>query len=454
MARECQALAPTFHPSMRRKCADGLSSSLTRATADVCSTSMLGSISMDNALIRVSNSECVALRPTTETLSICQAGSQFDHGCAERKTAERASRFPVVQMYPPRVGAYSVSFVPVLAQLGPERFDVNYSRLQFCGFVPAAVLSLIGCSAGDEDLAEAQQEPKQAIEGLTIDPAEPYHLRGSFSQDAVTIHFEAIRGERNPDAVTKDDPNAPEYAVDARFYEDNGANFLLSTGGHGLEDEAWAQTSSDFDPDTRVEALKLVGPLVTALKNADLPVVFELERNRLIELGSSIGNVEFVHVPTGDVPYACTNAFVHQMHVRNKAAFELPVGNHTAVFVDSWFLGTSCTWLYVGRQESCNHGTCATSAEMATYCTWESGYRAYSFPAFQVYSAYSNGSCSTFYNPWSTLGGHNCNDDSYFQIQNIRNDTYYPAATGPSNICIDSIGHSYSPNCTGSRGAP
>ena len=322
------------------------------------------------------------------------------------------------------------------------------------GIISLVTFALVGCSAGD-DQGRASDTPASAteVQGLSLEMAENGHLRGTFTQDGVTISFEAIRGESHPHEVTAD-KSAPEYAVDARFFTDKGASFLVSSGGHGLEKEDWAREDASFDPAARTAALRLVQPLVEALTGLDVPDDLLLERNRLVDLGGSIDGVELVREPTGDTSYACTNSFVHQMAVRNKAAFDTPWGNHTAVYVDSWFLGTSCTWLYVGRQESCNHGTCATNSAMSTACTWESGHRAYSFPAFQVYSAYGNGACSSFYNPWSNGGGHNCNDDAYFQIWNIRNDTYYLAATGPSNICTDSTTHSYSPSCSGVRGAP
>lgn len=329
---------------------------------------------------------------------------------------------------------------------------MNESKLGRYGIIPVVTWALLGCSAADQGTAD-DTSSESVAQGLSLETAEEGVLRGTFSQDGVTIRFEAIRGERHPDEVTADE-SAPEYAVDARFYMASGASFLTSSGGHGLEQEEWVREDASFDPDARVAALRLVAPLVQTLEDLDVPDEIFLERTRLIDLGSSIEGVQFVHEPVGDTPYACTNAFVHQMAVRNKAAFDTPWGNHTAVYVDSWFLGTSCTWLYVGRQESCNHGTCATDPAMSTSCSWESGYRAYSFPAFQVYSAYGNGACSSFYNPWSNGGGHNCNDDAYFQIWNIRNDTYYPAATGPSSICTDSTTHSYSPSCSGVRGAP
>ncbi|MGC4067968.1 MAG: hypothetical protein QM784_25625 [Polyangiaceae bacterium] len=316
-----------------------------------------------------------------------------------------------------------------------------------------SLLSLVFVGCAREEGRDSSSGSDSIKEGLTVETARDGILKGSYSKEDTTIYFEARRGERNPVGV-QEDPSVSEYAIDVRVYGRDGTSFLLSGGGHGFEEELWDEGDLNYDAEERTRALGIVPALVEALETAELPESVEPERTRLTELSASIDGVELEHVPEGDVPYACTNAFLHQMYVRNKAAFDTTYGNHTAVFVDSWFLGTSCTWLYVGRKESCNHGTCATNAAMSTKCMWSSPMRAYQYPAFQVYSAYDNGSCTTFYNPLSNLGGHNCNDDSYFQIWNIRNDAYYPAASGPSNICTDSTGHSWSPDCSGARGAP
>ena len=89
-------------------------------------------------------------------------------------------------------------------------------------------------------------------------------MRGSFTQNGTTIYFEAIRGEDNPAEVTAD-PSAPAYAVDARFFDEDGTSFLVSTGGHELKEAAWHQESSAFNPEQRIAALTVVSPLVAAL---------------------------------------------------------------------------------------------------------------------------------------------------------------------------------------------
>lgn len=65
------------------------------------------------------------------------------------------------------------------------------------------------------------------------------------------------------------DPSAPAYAVDARFFDEDGTSFLVSTGGHELKEAAWHQESSAFNPEQRIAALTVVSPRRGAAERGD-----------------------------------------------------------------------------------------------------------------------------------------------------------------------------------------
>lgn len=172
-------------------------------------------------------------------------------------------------------------------------------------------------------------------------------------------------------------------------------------------------------------------------------------------MAETVQGRELVLNPTGKIPYnGCSWSYQHDMAIKYEAAFGTSLGHHSSVLLESWLTDSTCTWYYRGWRESCNHGTCASSSDMAEWCRWNSPMRSYEWPAFQVYDPYGYSACSTTYDPTSALWGANCNDSTYFQVRNIRNNEYYPAATGPDNICNDSISHSWAPGCDGSRGQP
>ncbi|HYO97681.1 MAG TPA: hypothetical protein VER33_24400 [Polyangiaceae bacterium] len=274
-------------------------------------------------------------------------------------------------------------------------------------------------------------------------------LRGSFVSQGRTIHFAAIRGEKNPtDAL---DPSPPEYAIDARFADADGHSIIVSGGGAQLTQEGWETDGAGTDPEARTLDISVLPRVVDALRAAELPDNLTLELQTLVELGESVRDAQLVVKPEGQVAQACTPAYQHEMRFRNKAAFGI-AGNHTAVRLDSWYLNSACTWIYQGWAQSCNHGTCAADRAMTDFCYWVSPMRSYAWPVFQRHSAGSS-ACSSPYNAFSMGGAHNCNDATYFQGYNIRLNTSYSTATGPHNICVDSTWHLYSPSCTGARGA-
>jgi|SRR5690554_3619624 len=102
-------------------------------------------------------------------------------------------------------------------------------RLWGLGPVAIALTTIQGCSA-EGSTHEGPGEARQIADGLHTERADAEGLRGSFTQNGTTIYFEAIRGEDNPAEVTAD-PSAPAYAVDARFFDEDGTSFLVSTGG-------------------------------------------------------------------------------------------------------------------------------------------------------------------------------------------------------------------------------
>jgi hypothetical protein len=317
----------------------------------------------------------------------------------------------------------------------------------------AATTMGTGCSA--ESGSKQSADPGEIKEGLVLSEADAKsgRLAGSFAQGGRVIYFEAERGEENP-RPAMNELDLPRFSVDARFMDAAGKTFILSGGGGEVARPDWDPEADDSDPEERTKDLALVVKFADELTLLGAMPGLDYELEKLAQLAEELRGMDLVVKPSGDVPYACTPGYEHDMTIRYKAAFDLPIGNHSAVRLDSWYLNTFCTWVYQGYQESCNDGTCATALSMADLCYWNSPIRSTKWPAFQVYTAYENGSCSSFYNPWSTLGGHNCNDDTYFQGYNIRNNAYYLAASGPSGICTDGTTHSYAPNCTGGRGAP
>jgi len=83
-------------------------------------------------------------------------------------------------------------------------------------------------------------------------------------------------------------------------------------------------------------------------------------------------------------------------------------------------------------QENCNHGRCPRQL-LITYLVLTA-------PRSSTHVHREN--CRTLYNPLSSIGTHNCNDDSVCQNRTVPNDTHWPSVGTP---CSDSQQRRYAP---------
>ena len=82
----------------------------------------------------------------------------------------------------------------------------------------------------------------------------------------------------------------------------------------------------------------------------------------------------------------------------------------------------------------CNHGRCYYL--MPWKCSLYS-------PANRVSHVHVT-TCGTYYNPFSTLGGHNCNDDTFVEYLSVRNNAHFDRYGG---TCSDPFRADYTTNC-------
>ncbi len=314
----------------------------------------------------------------------------------------------------------------------------------------------LGCGERQEAGAPATAAGE---EGLTFEVASPGRgLSGTFAKGGHIVYFQAARGERNPDQELAAAPGTPEFAVNARFMDAERRTFAIQIGGDEFGDPSWTPSEPPPDPEARAADLQLAGQAVSAIRAAELSPEMAPEVQALLGLGSMLekhgSQRREAAVSATATPATCSTGYRHYLEVH---AVQGPtVGTeHSAVYWASYYTSASCTDLLMGWGQSCNHGSCALDGNMGYLrCTWESGLRSNIYPPFQ--NSYS-GACSTPYDalsgwrPWpqSPVSGHNCNDDSYFQVYNIRNNTTYSTSSGPNSVCNDGAMHNRAPPCDG-----
>lgn len=126
------------------------------------------------------------------------------------------------------------------------------------------------------------------------------------------------------------------------------------------------------------------------------------------------------------------------------------IGEHSATFAQNWKY-YSADPASTGRYRTavrgfCNHGGCAYDSGMSRKCFY-SGYRSLSYHMPAAYwTTFGNDSwhtCRTPYGLTSALGFHNCNDDSWTQVQAVHGRSY--SVWG--GRCSDPWLYRYHPSC-------
>ena len=291
-----------------------------------------------------------------------------------------------------------------------------------------AMAAVVGCTG------------KGPVDGLVIETASvEAGLTGSYTRDGVTIRFAAIRGEENDLAV---DPGAPRFAVDARWSDAANRAILLS----GSEELLPAAASdAEVDGQARVTELQLAleaGRLLSAVPEA---AALAPELEVLARLSEVVAASPLVRAPEGEINYACTIAYSHQLEVHKESLTgNVNLAEHSSVGLWSYKRGTNCLDTLYGYKESCNHGRCASA--MSRKCSWASSWRTSAWPYWYTEPSTSpstvSGGCSTKYGFVS--GQHVCNDDSLLQVYGIKNNTSYSRTGG---TCGDALPRPYAPGC-------
>jgi hypothetical protein len=297
-------------------------------------------------------------------------------------------------------------------------------------------------------------------EGLTVLEADGASglLSVAFKEGAHVVYFQALRGPAVNEYYRNNDPDAPEFEVDARFQDANGDVFMTQMGGDTFLDPTWKNAGAEplTAPDSarRQQDFRLAWKIADALiVRADLPTTLrplQLAADHLshtmteADLNVTKADIDAKITPlpgdlkAGDVGYGSGAHYHHRYDIRDKC-IALCLGRHSAV---RWYSFYSANTGYSYMGYSCNHGACAHGdSSMGTKCTRTSGARSNSKPPFQ--NGY-NGACSTPYDWNSGSGKHNCNDDSTVQMYNVHYNSTYSTTGG---CCGSSSINDYSPNC-------
>jgi hypothetical protein len=292
-------------------------------------------------------------------------------------------------------------------------------------------------------------------------PKRVWSILGEFEYDGRRIRFETLRGDRLSTAERKENPDAPRYEVDARFFSVEGDNVVRQMGGcrhiddtweHADDDEGDPEEGGDPAPGFEAERLADFGLVERAIESLrTMPFMRRFESEYKVLLGQEElarqGRSPLVFDPSmtiidEETPPAETaqggaraNTYRHVIQV-----WSIPVisGLHVPEHSATVAYRVSANGFVQEAWNACNHGRCYYN--MNTFHAHRCAFRS----AFNRSRHVHQEACQTSYHWRSIAGRHNCNDDASIQYDAVRLNRHFSSYAG---VCSDPFRNDYGDSC-------
>lgn len=283
-------------------------------------------------------------------------------------------------------------------------------------------------SAGG-DLQELSAAERSLFQGLTVLGAGP-DARATLAYRAGdrVIYLESRR-QRTPPEVLARDATTPAFTTDLRVTDRDGSPIYVRLTGDDvdwLSDAPEPRSLAGRARDIVVarQALAAVADSTTV----GLPPEFEAQRPVALEVvalfeamrdgasaPSAAGDALAASELRGAFTVSAAATYMHRVELWSKPCCA-PGSRHSAARVANW---NGSAW--VSTTDFCNHGTCPNVSPMTEDCSYTSGWRSGAARARE---------CTTKYNGTSTVGYHNCNDDSHLEVIDVRHNALHATDQG------------------------
>lgn len=302
---------------------------------------------------------------------------------------------------------------------------------------------------GTYDAEVAPEESSVVVEGL-----------------GAMLLLEAVTGEPRPADVLAEHPELGEFEIDFRVVDKNGIPFIMGFGGDFPADPSWEESYENslgipVDPVDREAHYELLGDAAEAIGEIrgdrgtggfPLEALAGVAASRFAEWHDGTPELDglidgYEPDASGGAPPPATTyrhyAYVYYNPlwwtawngdhssfrglVKNSTGtttiYDLSYGNHGRYYYESG-MSYSCGFYWSGRS--------STAIRISPY------------EGTDTSTGNIGGGCSTGYDTvYPTTGGHVCNDDSYAQYGNVKNDSYSTWST-----CSDSTLRKTVPVCS------
>jgi hypothetical protein len=293
----------------------------------------------------------------------------------------------------------------------------------------------IGCTS----TTPSRPPIEELNQGLNmIDVGDPsWGITAAYVKDNHVVYLEQRVGALKPQAYRNDSPDEPANEVDMRFVDETGKTFFVQRGGDEYVDSTWgteikASFESPAPDEQRARDFQLARDGADAFVKAAPSQLATFSYHAKVYAARP--------VPSEDPEMLARVDKIEASRPTDQAYADWGAGGSWWLEGDLYDKGTSCVFWYCPAKHSgvaiwayqtswqlailaCNHGTCPGNSKMTYECYSNSG----SWRTNPYISGESNGStsigggCRTNYS-WNSGGwNHLCNDDSAYELWQVKN---------------------------------
>lgn len=341
--------------------------------------------------------------------------------------------------------------------------------------------TIVGCGSTS---STSRPAPAALPEGLTVLDVRPgWGTTSAFKENGHVVYLETRVGPLKPQVYRENFPNDPPYEMDTRVVDEVGRTFTLVIGGDSIIDPTWSpdiRAGAALTSPTKTESemyftiAKHAGQAFAAARPELAEHVFHLSNAtaRLpaqdAELAGRANQQLKATIEAGIITKFDSIGYQYLEGDLYGECIYLCVGHHSAVW--GWqgnYDFTTSSWSWVANVVACNHGPCANSGSLSyqksSYSGGTSNWVPSALSLAALWSDEPTGSNSTYtqghgcqsgYN-WDTPPGHECNDDSSYELWQIHdsptNRGYGNTSLGNgSSFCAKSGSNGNACNCSSS----
>jgi hypothetical protein len=297
------------------------------------------------------------------------------------------------------------------------------------------IAGLAGCTTDEQQQLPKVSDLQQGVN--ILDAQAGRGVVAAYREGNDVVYLETRIGKLKP-AIYREDPTEPANEVDMMIVDANGLPFYVQRGGDDYVDPTWNQKiaiakstklPAGYNRNHDFALAQKLGQQFEKVADPSLAMstyhihVMGLQQTPDQDPGLIAASAKIAATPlpaTSDQAYWSGGGWWYPVGRLYSKCVALCVGHHSAV--SNWQQQNGTNYYQI-VENYCNHGTCAGSMgwECDHYSQWN--YNPSTTGEGSTNTGNSGAGCTTGYNWWGGGNSHLCNDDSAYELMQIKEGT-------------------------------